>query len=66
MKYSLEQNKWHKYIGQGYIIVNKEHYTLTLTSGKRELIFDSNNKFIDTRPINLREENGSYLIVNNT
>ena len=63
---SLEQNKWHKYIGQGYIIVNKEHYTLTLTSGKRELIFDSNNKFIDTRPINLREENGSYLIVNNT
>ena len=49
----LNQEKWFKNIGQGNISIKDEIYTLMLTENKRELIFDNNNIFIETKPIKI-------------
>jgi hypothetical protein len=56
-KLSISQEKWHRNIADGYITIKAEIYTLMITDNKRKLIYDSNNKFIDTSPLTL--ENGS-------
>ena len=58
-KLIIEQDKWYKDIARGNITIKNEIYTLMLTENKRKIIFDSNNKFIDTKPLIL--EKGSII-----
>ena len=51
------QTKQYKNIGKGFIEVKNEIYTLMLTDTKRKLIFNENNKFINTEPYVLSNEN---------
>jgi hypothetical protein len=51
----FEQNKMYRYFDKGYISVQNECYTLKVTSNKREVIYNSNGKFIDTKPFELVE-----------
>ena len=44
------QPKWYRFFDQGYISIKEEVYTLTITTNKRELIYDSNGKFVSTKP----------------
>lgn len=46
----INQEKWYKHIDEGHFSVNKEIYTLMLTDNKRELIFNSEGIFVDTKP----------------
>ena len=55
-KLELHQDKWHRYFSKGYIEIKDEIYTLIVTDNKRKIIYDSNNKFIDTKPINIYNE----------
>lgn len=54
-KLEVEQTKWYRHFDQGYISLKKEMYTLKVTSNKRELIYDSYGKFIETRPFELKD-----------
>jgi hypothetical protein len=49
----IPQEKWHRYFDQGQITIKNEMYTLMATDNKRELIYDENNKIVDTRPLYL-------------
>jgi hypothetical protein len=55
-KLELHQDKWHRYFSKGYIEIKDEIYTLIVTDNKRKIIYDNNNKFIDTKPINIYNE----------
>ena len=55
----INQNKWYKNIGEGHITVRDEVYTLMLTENKRELFFNNDNVFVDTKPYVL--SNGSFV-----
>lgn len=48
-----DNQKWYKKIGEGHIFIKNEIYTLSITDSKRQLLFDQNNKFYDTKPIKL-------------
>nr|YP_010691085.1 DNA polymerase [Phellinus igniarius]WBU93186.1 DNA polymerase [Phellinus igniarius] len=48
---TLNQEKWLKNIGKGHISVKKELYTLMITENKRQLIFNKDNVFVDTKPL---------------
>lgn len=58
------QDKWYRFFGEGYISIRNEAYTLAVTSNKRELIYDSNGKFISTKPFELI--NGTVVKSNST
>jgi hypothetical protein len=49
--FNIKQDKWYKSISKGKINIKKETYSLSITENKRKLIFDKNNKFIDTKPL---------------
>jgi hypothetical protein len=53
-KFTINQEKWYKNFSKGTILVKENIYTLSKTSGKRESIFDKDNKFIDTKPLILK------------
>ena len=36
--------------------MKEEVYTLMLTDNKRQIIFDSNNNFVDTKPIFIKDK----------
>ena len=46
----LYQSKWLKFLSEGNIKIRKDLYTLKVTDNKRKLVFNENNKFIDTTP----------------
>jgi hypothetical protein len=46
----LNHNKWYKILFDSSIQIKDQIYTLKVTSNKRELIYDNNNKLINTRP----------------
>ena len=46
----LKQDKMFKNLSEAHIFVQEEIYTLMLTENKRELIFNKDNIFIDTKP----------------
>lgn len=52
-KILLQQEKWNKNLEAGNITINKDNYTLKTTLGKRELIYDNSNKFVNTKPLHL-------------
>ena len=49
-KLEIKQEKWFKSLDQNVITIKEQLYTLKVTSNKRQLIYDSNNKFIGTKP----------------
>lgn len=49
-KLEINQEKWFKSLTHDVITIKEQLYTLKVTSNKRQLIYDSNNKFIETRP----------------
>jgi DNA polymerase type B, organellar and viral len=49
------QNKWRKNLSEGSIEVKDELYTLRVTNNKRKLIFDENNKLIQSLPFIINE-----------
>jgi len=54
--FKINQEKWYKDISKGNITIKNEVYTLMITDNKRKLIFDNNNKFINTTPLILDKE----------
>jgi len=50
------QIKWRKNLHEGNISVINQLYTLKVTDNKRKLIYDQNNKLIDTNPYIINEE----------
>ena len=54
---NINHFKNYKNVGKGYIEVKNEIYTLMLTDNKRKLIFSKDNKFINTVPYVLDNEN---------
>jgi hypothetical protein len=55
----IKQDKWHRDFSMGNINIKSEIYTLKITDNKRKLIYDSNNKFLNTKPLNLK--NGKLI-----
>lgn len=52
----IKQEKWYRNIPLGNINIKQEIYTLMVNNLKRKLIYDENNKFIDTTPIYLNNK----------
>jgi hypothetical protein len=52
------QVKWTRNLSLGHITVLDQLYTLKLTDSKRKLIYNENNKFVNTVPyvININKE----------
>jgi len=48
-----KQDKWYKDLSKGHIVVKNQIYTLQQTDNKRELIYDSQNQLVGTKPYNL-------------
>ena len=46
----IPQNKWYRNFSESTINIYDQIYTLAVTENKREVIRDSNGKFIDTKP----------------
>ena len=51
----LSHEKWINYLIDNHISVKEYLYTLKMTSNKRELIYNSDNKLINTKPYNIKE-----------
>nr|QBM09671.1 hypothetical protein [Dactylella sp.] len=49
-KLVLPNEKWYRHLDNGYIQIKNETYTLMITENKREIIYNDNNLFIDTKP----------------
>ena len=43
--------QWYKNLSIGNIKIKDELYTLSITDQKRRVIYDANNKFVDTKPL---------------
>ena len=50
---SLHHNKWFRSLRDSEITIKDQLYSLIATENKRELIFDNNNIFIETKPIKI-------------
>ena len=55
----ITQDKWHRDFSAGHITIKSEIYTLKVTDNKRSLIYDNNNKIINTIPLELK--NGEII-----
>lgn len=53
----VKQDKWLRDISNANISIKEEIYTLMVTDNKRKLIYDENNKFIDTQPLKIDNDN---------
>lgn len=61
-KLEINHNKWYKNISKGNITIKNEIYTLMVTHNKRKIIYDDNNKFIDTSPLFIQDNKIIELI----
>jgi len=52
------QNKWNRNIDKGNITLLEQLYTLKITTNKRNLVYNENNKLIGTYPFSLK--NGKF------
>ena len=50
------QYKWIKNFSDGNIEIRNDLYTLQVTNNKRKLIYDENNKLINTQPYIINEK----------
>lgn len=55
------QNKWFKDFSKGFVSINNQPYNLKVTENKRKLIYNENNKLINTLPFII---NGSKEVIN--
>lgn len=55
-KLVLTNIKWYKDLTNATITIKPDHYTLAVTSRKRDLVYNDNNVFIKTKPIYLVED----------
>jgi hypothetical protein len=53
-KYGSYEERWYRQINHGLIEISKGNRNTRITDTKRDLIFDSCGKFIDTRPYVLK------------
>lgn len=54
-KIELKHKKWQRKLEESTIIISDEGYTLSVTEGKRNIIYDKNNNFISTEPLRIFE-----------
>lgn len=47
----IAQDKWYRSIANGHITIREEVYTLMINNTKRTLMYDTTNKFYDTKPL---------------
>ena len=52
----VKNEKWYRDLKDGHIISKNEIYSLMITSNKREIIYDNQNKFINTKPFSVEDE----------
>lgn len=45
--------KWYRSLSKGHILIKDEFYTLSITESKRQLLYNSNNIFYNTKPLKL-------------
>ena len=45
--------KCYRSISKGHILIKDEFYTLSITESKRQLLYNSNNIFYNTKPLKL-------------
>lgn len=57
------QNKWFKDFSKGFISINNQPYKLKVTENKRKLIYNENNKLVNTLPFII---NKSKEVINTT
>lgn len=55
-KLELLHEKWYKDFATSHINIKNELYTLMVTSNKRELIYNSNNLLVDTKPLKITQK----------
>lgn len=53
----IKHVKWYRNRTEGNIEIINEIYTLMVTENKRKLIYDQNNRFIDTVPFKIQNQN---------
>ena len=53
-KLEIKQDKWYRYLNEGYINIINEIYSLSITENKREIIYDSTDRFVNTMPLMLQ------------
>jgi hypothetical protein len=64
-KLEKSHEKWFKDLDKGLITVKQQLYTLKVTSNKRDLIYDKDGVFIDTKPYFI-DNNKSLKQINNS
>lgn len=57
------QNKWFKDFSKGFVSINNQPYKLKVTDNKRKLIYNENNKLVNTLPFII---NKSKEVINTT
>lgn len=65
---NLNQDKWYRNLYESAIFVENTNYTLSVTKSKREIIYDDQGNFTDTKPLVLdiqNEEEEKINILNN-
>jgi hypothetical protein len=55
-KIELQQKKWMRKLSQSTILVSENSYTLSLTEGKRELVFNPWGDLVGTVPFEIEND----------
>jgi hypothetical protein len=50
------QNKWVRFLSEGYIEIRESLYTLKVTCNKRKLIYSEGNKLINSIPFRINKD----------
>ena len=56
-KLEYNQDKWYRNFTEGKITIKNQIYTIMITNNKRQIIFDENNIFTDTKPLYVNNNN---------
>jgi DNA polymerase type B, organellar and viral len=54
--FGMEQEKWSRNIADASVTIESVDYNLIVTENKREIIYNNNNTFVDTKPLIFQEE----------
>ena len=54
--FTMSQEKWTRNIVNAEVTVEPVDYNLIVTENKREIIYNDNNTFVDTKPLIIEEE----------
>jgi hypothetical protein len=53
----LTQTKWKRKLSESTILLEEQPFTVSVTQFKRENIYDTNGKFIYTKPLVINSKN---------